>query len=115
MFIKNILYLLNQLYNKYYQGEFKDIQNLIQQPDLFNLYTFVLIINRIIRFYFNESVFTKEINNIFYHFSSLIIPYLIFNMILELVIFIILNIFVIAKIKKMHKKLNQFINSLKFI
>ena len=113
MFIKNILYLLNQLYNKYYQGNFKQIQSLIQEPDLFNLYTFVLIIFRIIRFYFNETTFKKEINSIFFHFSSLIFPYLILNMILEVAIFIILNIFVIAKIKNIHKKLNQFINSLK--
>ena len=113
MFIKNILYLLNQLYNKYYQGNFKEIQSLIQEPELFNLYTFVLIIFRIIRFYFNETTFKKEINSIFFHFSSLIFPYLILNMILEVAIFIILNIFVISKIKIMHKKLNQFINSLK--
>ena len=115
MFIKNILYLLNQLYNKYYQGNFEDIQNLIQQPDLFNLYTFVLIINRIIRFYFNESIFKQEIDNIFHHFSNLIIPYLIFNMIWEIIIFIILNIFVIAKIKIMYNKLNHFIESLKVL
>ena len=113
MFIKNILYLLNQIYNKYYQGHFNEIQSLIKEPELFDLYTFVLIIFRIIRFYFNETLFKKEINSIFFHFSSLIIPYLILNMILEVIIFIILNIFVIAKIKNIHKKLNQFINSLK--
>ena len=112
MFIKNVLYLLNQMYNKYFMGSFEEIQNQIDNSDLFDLYTFILIINKIMRYYFNQSIFTWEIEKVFNNFSSLIIPYLILNMILEVVIFVILNVFVISKIKITNNKLNAFIKSL---
>ena len=112
MFIKNVLYLLNQMYNKYFMGSFEDIQNQIDNSNLFDLYTFILIINKIMRYYFNESIFTWEIDKVFNYFSSLIIPYLILNMILEIIIFVILNGFVISKIKITNNKLDAFIKSL---
>ncbi len=112
MFIKNVLYLLNQMYNKYFMGSFEEIQNQIDNSDLFDLYTFILIINKIMRYYFNQSIFTWEIEKVFNYFSSLIMPYLILNMILEVVIFVILNVFVISKIKITNNKLNAFIKSL---
>ena len=112
MFIKNVLYLLNQTYNKYFMGSFEEIQNQIDNSDLFDLYTFILIINKIMRYYFNQSIFTWEIEKVFNYFSSLIMPYLILNMILEVVIFVILNVFVISKIKITNNKLNAFIKSL---
>jgi hypothetical protein len=112
MFIKNVLYLLNQLYNQYFNGKFHEIENQINSDKLFNLYTFVLIINKIMRYYFNESIFIKEIDKVFNHFSSLIIPYLVLNMILEIVIFLILYFYIVSKIKITHNKLSSFIKSL---
>ena len=112
MFIKNVLYLLNQMYNKYFMGSFEEIQNQIDNSNLFDLYTFILIINKIMRYYFNQSIFKSEIDKVFNYFSSLIIPYLILNMILEIIIFVILNVLVISKIKITNNKLNAFIKSL---
>ena len=113
MLIKNILYLLNQIYNKYFPGSFEEIHNQINNTYLFDQFTIVLVVNRLIRYYFNDNLFRKEIDNEFTYFYNLIIPYLILNMVIEIAIFWILNIFVISKIKLKHKRIIEFITSLR--
>ena len=113
MLIKNIIYLLNQIYNKYYPGSFEEIHNQINNTYLFDQFTIVLVVNRLIRYYFNDNLFRKEIDNEFTYFYNLIIPYLILNMVIEIAIFWILNIFVISKIKLKHKRIIEFITSLR--
>jgi hypothetical protein len=113
MLIKNILYLLNQIYNQYYPGSFEEIHNQINNTYLFDQFTIVLVVNRLIRYYFNDNLFRKEIDNEFTYFYNLIIPYLILNMVIEIAIFLILNIFVISKIKLKHKRIIEFITSLR--
>ena len=113
MLIKNILYLLNQIYNKYYPGSFDEIHSQINNTYLFDQFTIVLVVNSLIRYYFNENIFKKEVDNEFSYFSNLIVPYLVLNMILEIIIFWILNLFVISKIKFMHKKIIEFVTSLR--
>ena len=112
--IKEIVYLCNQKYNKYVQSSFDVMLSEIGKMEYFNLDTLLLITVRIIRTYFNESVFIYVIDEIFDYFSRMIIGYLILNLFLEIAIFIVLNCSVISKIKVLNRKLLKFIFSLRF-
>ena len=81
---------------------------------LFDCYTLVLTLNRVIRNYFNNYIFIEEVNEQFKYFSTLIIIYLVFNMILEIIVFLILNMGIIYQIKYNNKLMLDFISSLKF-
>lgn len=112
--LREILYLTNQIYTEYKQGDFSVLQKNIRSQSSYDLFTFTLIFIRVIRTYFNENLFSEEVSKTFNYFSVLIITYLGLNLFLEIVIFLIINFFVISRIKSMNKRLVKFIHSLKF-
>ena len=112
--LKEILYLLNQKYNKFSQCEFSEMFSLTGRKEDYDLYTLVLMTVRIIRTYFNETLLSKDVDKVFNYFSAMIIGYLVINLFLEVTIFLILNFFVISRIKVLNRKVMKFIYSLRF-
>ena len=88
--------------------------NQLHSSVLFDCYTLVLTLNRIIRFHFNTFIFIDEVNEVFDYFTTLIIIYLVLNMVFEIILFLILNLGVIFQIKFNNKLMLDFISSLKF-
>ena len=109
-----VLYMIDQLYHRFENLDFPLMFNQMHNSVLFDCYTLVLTLNRIIRNYFNNYIFIEEVNEQFEYFSTLIILYLVFNMILEIIVFLILNMGIIYQIKYNNKLMMDFISSLKF-
>ena len=109
-----VLYMIDQLAHRFENVDFGIMFNQMRNSVLFDCYTLVLTLNRIIRNYFNNIIFIDEVNAQFDYFTSLTIFYLVFNMILEIIIFLVLNFGIIYKIKVNNKLLMDFISSLKF-
>lgn len=82
-----VLYMIDQLYHRFENLEFKLMFDQMHNSVLFDCYTLVLTLNRVIRNYFNNYIFIDEVNEQFKYFSTLIIIYLVFNMILEIIVF----------------------------
>ena len=109
-----VLYMIDQLYNKFEKLEFAGMFAQLHSSVLFDCYTLVLTLNRIIRFHFNNVIFIEEVNDVFDYFSTLIIIYLVFNMVFEIILFLLLNMGIIYQIKFNNKLMLDFISSLKF-
>ena len=109
-----VLYMIDQLNNKFEQLDFAGMFNQLHSAVLFDCYTLVLTLNRIIRFHFNNFIFIDEVNDVFDYFSTLIIIYLVFNMVFEIILFLLLNMGIIYQIKHNNKLMLDFISSLKF-
>ena len=109
-----VLYMIDQLNNKFEQLDFAGMFNQLHSSVLFDCYTLVLTLNRIIRFHFNNFIFIDEVNKVFDYFSTLIIIYLVFNMVFEIILFLLLNMGIIYQIKHNNKLMLDFISSLKF-
>ena len=109
-----VLYMIDQLYNKFKQMDFAGMFNQLHSSVLFDCYTLVLTLNRIIRYHFNNFIFIDEVNDVFDYFSTLIIIYLVFNMVFEIILFLLLNMGIIYQIKHNNKLMLDFIASLKF-
>ena len=111
-----ILFNCEVMYHRFEPNEsFEEIYKLyIKRNKLFSLYTFVLTLCRIVRNYFNEKIFSDEVNNIFDSFSYIFIIYLVLCVFLEIVIFFILNFGIISDVRRSNKLLIDFMSSLKF-
>ena len=109
-----VLYMIDQLYNKFEILDFAGMFSQLHSSVLFDCYTLVLTLNRIIRFHFNNFIFIDEVNEVFDYFSTLIIIYLVFNMVFEIILFLLLNMGIIYQIKHNNKLMLDFISSLKF-
>ena len=109
-----VLYMIDQLYHRYEQTDFKAMFVQMHNSVLFDCYTLVLTLNRIVRNYFNNVIFIEEVNTQFEYFTTLIIFYLVFNMILEFIMFVVFNFGIIYQIKHNNKLMLDFIASLKF-
>ena len=109
-----VLYMIDQLYNKFEKLEFAGMFAQLHSSVLFDCYTLVLTLNRIIRFHFNNVIFIEEVNDVFDYFSNLIIIYLVYNMVFEIILFLLLNMGIIYQIKFNNKLMLDFISSLKF-
>jgi hypothetical protein len=109
-----VLYMIDQLYHRYEQVDFESMFIQMHNSVLFDCYTLVLTLNRVIRNYFNNFIFIDEVNEQFEYFTTLIIFYLVFNMILEIIMFLVLNFGIIFQIKNNNKLMLDFIASLKF-
>ena len=109
-----VLYMIDQLYHRYEQVDFESMFIQMHNSVLFDCYTLVLTLNRVIRNYFNNFIFIDEVNDQFEYFTTLIIFYLVFNMILEIIMFLVLNFGIIFQIKNNNKLMLDFIASLKF-
>ena len=109
-----VLYMIDQLYHRFENLDFPLMFEQMHNSVLFDCYTLVLTLNRVIRNYFNNYIFIDEVNEQFKYFSTLIIIYLVFNMILEIIVFLILNMGIIYQIKHNNKLMLDFISSLKF-
>ena len=109
-----VLYMIDQLYHRFENLDFPLMFSQMHNSVLFDCYTLVLTLNRIIRNYFNNYIFIEEVNEQFKYFLTLIILYLVFNMILEIIVFLILNMGIIYQIKYNNKLMLDFISSLKF-
>ena len=106
---------LDIMYRKFSPTNFTMIYNLyVKQPNYYNMYTLVLTLSSIIRTHFNDNIFSNEVNKIFNSFSTLFIIYLVLSVLLEVVIFFILNFGIISDVRKTNKLLVEFISSLKF-
>ena len=80
--------MIDQLYHRFENLDFALMFNQMHNSVLFDCYTLVLTLNRVIRNYFNNYIFIEEVNEQFKYFSTLIIIYLVFNMILEIIVFL---------------------------
>ena len=109
-----VLYMIDQLAHRFENVDFGIMFNQMRNTVLFDCYTLVLTLNRIIRNYFNNIIFINEVNTQFDYFTTLTVFYLIFNMIIEIIIFLVLNFGIIYKIKVNNKLMMDFISSLKF-
>ena len=111
-----ILYNCELLYQKYKPNkDFDEIIDLyVKENKLFGLYTIILTLNRIIRTYFNDNIFIGEVDGIFDSFSYLFIIYLILSVLIEIIIFFVLNFCVISDVRNTNKLLGDFMSSLKF-
>ena len=109
-----VLYMIDQLAHRFENVDFGIMFNQMRNSVLFDCYTLVLTLNRIIRNYFNNIIFIDEVNTQFEYFTTLTVFYLVFNMILEIIIFLVLNFGIIYKIKVNNKLIMDFISSLKF-
>ena len=111
-----ILYNCEILYRKYKPNQdFDEIINLyVKDNKLFGLYTIILTLNRLIRTYFNDEIFIQEVNGIFDSFSYVFIIYLVLSVLLEIIIFFVLNFCVISDVRNTNKLLSDFMSSLKF-
>ena len=111
-----ILYNCEVLYQKYKPNkDFEEIIELyVKENKLFGLYTIILTLNRIIRTYFNDNIFIEEVDGIFDSFSYLFIIYLILSVLLEIIIFFVLNFCIISDVRNTNKLLSDFMSSLKF-
>ena len=109
-----VLYMIDQLAHRFENVDFGIMFNQMRNSVLFDCYTLVLTLNRIIRNYFNNYIFIDEVNKQFDYFTTLTVFYLVFNMIIEIIIFLILNFGIIYKIKFNNKLIMDFISSLKF-
>jgi hypothetical protein len=111
-----ILYNCEILYQKYKPNkDFEEIIELyVKENKLFGLYTIILTLNRIIRTYFNDNIFIEEVDGIFDSFSYLFIIYLILSVLLEIIIFFVLNFCIISDVRNTNKLLSDFMSSLKF-
>ena len=109
-----VLYMIDQMFNKYEQLDFAGMFNQMHNAVLFDCYTLVLTLNRIIRYHFNTFIFIDEVDKVFSYFTSLIIIYLVLNMVFEVILFLILNLGIIFQIKSNNKLMLDFIASLKF-
>ena len=114
--IMEILYNVEMMYQKFSPNDsFEKIYQLyVKQPKHYNMYTIVLTLSRIIRTHFNDNIFSKEVDNIFDSFSSIFIIYLVLSVLIEIVIFFILNFGIISDVRKTNKLLLDFMSSLKF-
>ena len=106
--------MIDQLAHRFENVDFGIMFNQMRNSVLFDCYTLVLTLNRIIRNYFNNFIFIDEVNTQFEYFTTLTVFYLVFNMILEIIIFLVLNFGIIYKIKVNNKLIMDFISSLKF-
>jgi hypothetical protein len=109
-----VLYMIDQLAHRFENVDFGIMFNQMRNSVLFDCYTLVLTLNRIIRNYFNNIIFIDEVNTQFDYFTTLTVFYLVFNMILEIIIFLVLNFGIIYKIKVNNKLIMDFISSLRF-
>ena len=114
--IMEILYSVEFMYQKFMPNEdFKEIYRLyVNQTKHYSIYTLVLTLSRIIRTYYNEKIFSEEVNNIFNSFSNIFIVYLVLSVIFEVVIFFVLNFGIISDVRKTNKLLLDFMSSLRF-
>ena len=114
--IMEILYTCEIMFHKFMPNKnFTTLYELyVRKPDHYFMYTLVLVISSILRAYFNDILFPKEVTNIFDSFSYIFIIYLILSVFLEVVIFIILNFSIISDVRKTNKLLLDFMSSLKF-
>ena len=114
--IMEILYEVEKMYQKFrQQDDFQKIYQLyVNQPNHYKMYTLVLSINRVIRTYFNDNIFSKEVNDIFNSFSYIFIIYLVLSVVIEVIIFFILNFGIISDVRKTNNLLLDFMSSLKF-
>ena len=114
--IMEILYTVEVMYRKFKPNQdFKEIYRLyVNQPKHYRIYTLILTISRIIRTYFNEQIFSKEVSDIFNSFSYIFIIYLVLSVIIEIIIFFILNFGIISDVRRTNKLLLDFMSSLKF-
>ena len=109
-----VIYMIDQLAHRFENVDFSIMFNQMRNSVLFDCYTLVLTLNRIIRNYFNNYIFIDEVNSQFDYFTTLTVFYLVFNMIIEIIIFLVLNFGIIYKIKINNKLIMDFISSLKF-
>ena len=112
----DLCYTTEVLYQQYEENKnFTFIfENYLQRNKLYELYTFVLTLCRIMRTYFNDNIFSYEINYVIGYFSTLIIVYLVLSVALEIGLFFVLNFFIISDVRKVNKLLTDFMSSLKF-
>ena len=110
-----ILYMTEELYRNFQTDNYDFIfKNYLQNPLLCECFTLLFTFNKIIRTYFNDHIYPKEVYNIFNYFRTLIIAYLILNVFFEIMFFIVLNFTILHKVKYNNELILDFIDSLKF-
>ena len=110
-----ILYMTEEFYRNFKTESFEFIfENYFKNQLLCECSTLLLTFNKIIRTYFNDAIFPREVYSIFRYFSTLIIAYLVVSVLFEIIFFIVLNITILQKIKYNNELMLDFIDSLKF-
>ena len=110
-----LLYVTDKLNRNFEATNFNFIMdNYLRDLILCESFTLLLTFNKIIRNYFNDYIYPEEFHKIYKHFRALIISYLMLDVILEIILFIIINKTILQKIKYNNELILDFIDSLKF-
>ena len=114
--IYEIVYMTSKLYRKYEPSpRFKHIYDEhLSEINLYKLLTLTLVFFRFQRNFFYNKILMNEVNDIMNYFSSLILLYLVFCIIFELVVFLIFYFGIIIQVKRKDKLFNNFIESFKY-
>ena len=114
--LMEILYDVEMMFQKFQPMKYFNESFLlyVKQPKHYKMYTLILTLNRIIRTHFNDKIFAEEVSNIFNSFSYIFIIYLVLSVLIEIVIFFILNFGIISDVRRTNKLLLDFMSSLKF-
>ena len=114
--IYEIVYMTSKLYRKYEPSpRFKHIYDEhLSEINLYKLLTLTLVFFRFQRNFFYNKILMNEVNDIMNFFSSLILLYLVFCIIFELVVFLIFYFGIIIQVKRKDKLFNNFIESFKY-
>ena len=114
--IYEIVYIVGKIYRSFQTTtSFKLIlEKYLQERDLYDLLTLTLVFFRFQRNYFYNKVIMNEVNGIMDYFSTLILLYLVFCIIFEIIIFMIFYFGIIKQVKAKDKLFNNFIESFKY-
>lgn len=86
-------------------NSYDDLYSFNQRLEFFDLYTFTLIAVRPIRAYITDQILYNLIDTALNNFISIVSGYLCYNILADLLIFLIIQIFTLKKIKTIHQNL----------
>lgn len=95
--------LRSQLLQDYLKTfSYDELYNFNEQFDFFDVFTLTILIIRPLKAYINEKILYKKIDKAFKQFIFVISGYLAFNIIGDILIFLIIKIVVLGKINSIH-------------
>ena len=103
---------LGEIYQK--ENDFLEVIQFLKLDKLYELYTLISTFFKIIRIHFNQIILAEEASKIFENFKSLMYIYLIICVVFEILLFFIINFWILVALQKTNKLLTNFIQSLDF-
>ena len=110
--LKEICYVLERLSMVNVIVEYNKKNEVFKENDLYEVYTLVLFVNKIIRGYFNEKAIPTKVNDIIRLVECAVKICLVLNAVLEIIIECILIWFVMRRMIKVNKVFMRFLKFL---